>query len=140
MGCAGPSERRPGWSDEPPALARLLESGYRAEAGRQPGLAAAHYCGTHGMAVSRASTAWGAWRTCWGGGGPGRRRWAATLLSIALAQRGHEKAQGLVSPLAAAEKLPDCLITGKAPEVLVAADSGEAVPGGGGPVCPRAAG
>ena len=33
---AGPSEA-PEWSDEPPALARLLESGYRAEAGRQPG-------------------------------------------------------------------------------------------------------
>ena len=41
---AGVQEDAPEWSDEPPALARLLESGFKAEAGRQPGIAAAHYC------------------------------------------------------------------------------------------------
>lgn len=121
---AGPSEA-PEWSDEPPALARLLESGYRAEAGRQPGLAAAHYC-----AAARDGSVEGQYRLgrlyLLGQGVARDNQVGTTLLSIA-AQRGHEKAQGLVSPLAAAEKLPDCLITGKAPEVLVV-DSGEAVP------------
>ena len=122
---AGPSEA-PEWSDEPPALARLLESGYRAEAGRQPGVAAAHYC-----AAARDGSVEGQYRLgrlyLLGQGVARDSQVGTTLLSIA-AQRGHEKAQGLVSPLAAAEKLPDCLITGKAPEVLVAVDSGEVVP------------
>ncbi len=115
----------PEWSDEPPALARLLESGYRAEASRQPGVAAAHYC-----AAARDGSVEGQYRLgrlyLLGQGVARDGQVGTTLLSIA-AQRGHEKAQGLVSPLAGAEKLPDCLITGKAPEVLVV-DSGEAVP------------
>lgn len=121
---AGPLEA-PEWSDEPPALARLLESGYRAEASRQPGVAAAYYC-----AAARDGSVEGQYRLArlylLGQGVARDGQVGTSLLSIA-AQRGHEKAQSLVSPLAGAEKLPDCLITGKAPEVLVV-DSGEAVP------------
>lgn len=51
---------------------------------------------------------------------------AITLLSIA-AQRGHERAASLVGPLAAGERLPDCLTSGAAP-VLAEAEANEAVP------------
>lgn len=124
-GDLGPSEA-PAWSEEPPALARLLESGYQAEVQRQPGLAAARYC-----AAARDGSVEGQYRLArlylLGQGVARDDQVGASLLSIA-AQRGHEKAQGLVGTLAGAEKLPDCLITGRAPEILLAADSGEAVP------------
>lgn len=116
----------PEWSDEPPALARLLETGHRAEVARQPGVAAAHFC-----AAARDGSVEGQYRLgrlyLLGRGVARDGQVANTLLSIA-AQRGHEKAQGLVEPLAAAEKLPDCLVSGKAPEVMLAIDNGEAVP------------
>lgn len=115
----------PEWSDEPPALARLLETGHQAEADRQPGVAAAHYC-----AAARDGSVEGQYRLgrlyLLGRGVARDSQVANTLLSIA-AQRGHEKAQHLVGPLAA-ERLPDCLVSGKAPEVMLAADTGEAVP------------
>ncbi|KAB2968058.1 MAG: transglycosylase SLT domain-containing protein [Zoogloea sp.] len=115
----------PEWSDEPPALARLLENGFRAEVNRQPGQAAASYC-----AAARDGSVEGQYRLgrlyLNGQGVPRDVQVGTTLMSIA-AQRGHEKAQALVTPLAAAEKLPECLVTGKAPEVMLA-DSGEPVP------------
>ncbi len=121
---SGPGEA-PEWSDEPPALARLLENGFRAEVNRQPGQAAASYC-----AAARDGSVEGQYRLgrlYLNGHGVARdTQIGATLLSIA-AQRGHEKAQAEVTPLAVAEKLPDCLVTGKAPEVMLA-DSGEPVP------------
>lgn len=115
----------PEWSDEPPALARLLENGFRAEVNRQPGQAAASYC-----AAARDGSVEGQYRLgrmyLNGQGVPRDVQVGTTLLSIA-AQRGHEKAQAEATPLASAEKLPECLITGKAPEVMLA-DSGEPVP------------
>ncbi|WP_206198878.1 lytic transglycosylase domain-containing protein [Zoogloea dura] len=115
----------PEWSDEPPALARLLENGFRAELNRQPGQAAASYC-----AAARDGSVEGQYRLgrmYLNGQGVARDvQIGATLMSIA-AQRGHEKAQTEATPLASAEKLPDCLITGKAPEVMLA-DNGEPVP------------
>ncbi len=121
-----PAAEAPEWSDEPPALARLLENGFRAEANRQPGLAAAHYC-----AAARDGSVEGQYRLgrlyLMGQGVVRDNQVATTLLSIA-AQRGHEKARSLVGPLAAGERLPDCLVSGTPPAVPAAADSGEAVP------------
>ncbi len=121
-----PAAEAPEWSDEPPALARLLENGFRAEANRQPGIAAAHYC-----AAARDGSVEGQYRLgrlyLMGQGVARDNQVATTLLSIA-AQRGHEKARSLVGPLAAGERLPDCLVSGTPPAVLAAADSGEAVP------------
>lgn len=117
----------PEWSDEPPALARLLESGYQAEVNRQPGIAAASYC-----AAARDGSVEGQYRLgrlYLSGQGVARDNQIGTTLLAIAAQRGHEKAQSLVVAMASAEKLPDCLVTGKAPAVLMAAaDSGEAVP------------
>ncbi len=122
---AGVQEEAPEWSDEPPALARLLESGFKAEAGRQPGIAAAHYC-----AAARDGSVEGQYRLgrlfLMGQGVARDNQIATTLLSIA-AQRGHEKARSLVGELPAGERLPDCLVNGTAPQ-LIAADSYEAVP------------
>ena len=115
----------PAWSDEAPAIARLLESGYRAELGRQPGVAAAQYC-----AAARDGSVEGQYRLgrlyLMGQGVARDNQVAITLLSIA-AQRGHEKAASLVGALEAGERLPDCLLTGAAP-VMAAADANEAVP------------
>ena len=115
----------PEWSDEPPALARLLEDGYRAEAARQPGVAAGHYC-----AAARDGSVEGQYRLgrlyLMGQGVTRDNQIATTLLAIA-AQRGHEKAQSLVGPVAGGDKLPECLLSGTAPAVVVA-NSGEVVP------------
>lgn len=120
-------DEAPAWSDEPPALARLLESGYKAESARQPGVAAAHYC-----AAARDGSVEGQYRLgrlyLMGQGVARDNQVAATLLSIA-AQRGHEKARSLVGALSGGERLPDCLVTGNPPAVAIAAvDSNEAVP------------
>lgn len=122
---AGGEPEPPAWSDEAPALARLLESGYRAELGRQPGVAAAQYC-----AAARDGSVEGQYRLgrlyLMGQGVARDNQVAITLLSIA-AQRGHEKAASLVGALGAGERLPDCLLTGAAP-VMAAVDANEAVP------------
>jgi len=125
-GGAGQPEA-PEWSDEPPALARLLESGYQAELNHQPGVAAASYC-----AAARDGSVEGQYRLgrlYLSGQGVARDNQIGTTLLAIAAQRGHEKAQSLVVSMSACEKLPDCLITGKTPALLMAAvDSGEAVP------------
>ena len=118
LGAGGASaavpDEAPAWSDEPPALARLLESGYKAENLRQPGVAAAHYC-----AAARDGSVEGQYRLgrlyLMGQGVARDNQIATTLLSIA-AQRGHEKARSLVVPMAAGERLPDCLVTGTPPK------------------------
>ncbi|MEN9428788.1 MAG: hypothetical protein RLZZ220_3137, partial [Pseudomonadota bacterium] len=121
---AGAEPEAPAWSEEPPAIARLLESGYRAELKRQPGVAAAEYC-----AAARDGSVEGQYRLgrlyLMGQGVARDNQVALTLLSIA-AQRGHEKAASLVGGLGVGERLPDCLLTGAAP--VVAADVNEVVP------------
>lgn len=117
----------PAWSDEPPALARLLESAYKAEVAHQPGVAATHYC-----AAARDGSVEGQYRLgrlYMAGQGVARdAQVGATLLSIA-AQRGHEKARNYAESLVAGERLPDCLLTGNPPALLAAAaSSSEAVP------------
>lgn len=118
----------PEWSDEPPALARLLESAHRAELARQPATALAHYC-----AAARDGSVEGQFRLgrlyLLGQGVARDRQIASSLLAIA-AQRGHEKAQLALADFnvdveGGAERLPDCLLSGAAPML---ADSGEAVP------------
>lgn len=122
---AGAPPEAPEWSEEPPAIARLLEGGYRAELNRQPGVAAAQYC-----AAARDGSVEGQYRLgrlyLMGQGVARDNQVAITLLSIA-AQRGHERAASLVGPLAAGERLPDCLTSGAAP-VLAEAEANEAVP------------
>lgn len=121
---AGAPPEAPEWSEEPPAIARLLEGGYRAELNRQPGVAAAQYC-----AAARDGSVEGQYRLgrlyLMGQGVARDNQVALTLLSIA-AQRGHEKAASLVGGLGVGERLPDCLLTGAAP--VVAADVNEVVP------------
>ena len=112
----------PEWSDEPPALARLLEDGYRAEQRRQPGVAAARYC-----AAARAGSVEGQYRLgrlYLGGLGVARNNaTGATLLALA-AQRGHEKARSLLGNVPGGDNLPDCIVNGTDP---VLADTGEVV-------------
>ena len=59
------------------------------------------------------------------------RRWSSAALGDANPKAWQISARVCGSwsgSTSAAEKLPDCLVTGKAPAVLMAADSGEAVP------------
>lgn len=123
---AAVSDEPPAWSDEPPALARLIETGYKAEQLRQPGVAAANYCAAARDGSVEAQYRLG--RMYLMGQGVARdNQIATTLLSIA-AQRGHEKARSLVADYAGAERLPDCLVTGAPPALLAAASSEDVVP------------
>jgi hypothetical protein len=118
-----PREEAPAWSDEAPMLARLLEEGYRAETARQPQLAAVRYCAAaHGGSVEGQ---YRLGRLYLMGHGVKRDNAVATTLLALAAQRGHDKAMRLLGPVAAGDRLPDCVLTGRAPTL---ADSDDVVP------------
>jgi soluble lytic murein transglycosylase-like protein len=111
----------PEWTDEPPALSRLIEDGYAAQIARKPLLAAAKYCAAARFGSVEAQYRLGRVfleRHDQDGQSQGR-----AMLALA-AQRGHEKARLVLADQPSAEDLPDCLLTGAAPAFEVR----EAVP------------
>ncbi|MBR0567330.1 lytic transglycosylase domain-containing protein [Azoarcus sp. L1K30] len=128
-GAAGQGEARedaPAWTDEPPALARMLEAGFRAERNRLPDLAAASYC---------AAARYGSIEAQYQLGRLLLNRHAETdtdhsgLALLALAARqGHLGAQAQLDSntrMIVDAELPPCLLTG---ERAALPDNGEAVP------------
>lgn len=112
----------PAWTDEPPAISRLLEDGDRAERARMPFLAATHYCQAARHGNTEAQYRLG--RMYMKGEGVARdRAIGATLLGIA-ARQGHERAEKLLAGGSAQDRLPDCIENGNA--ALLAGN--EAVP------------
>lgn len=118
------AEDAPAWTDEPPVLARLLESGYRAERS-VPELAAARYC-----AAARAGSIEGQYRL--GrlyllGRGVNKQGAVAAALLGAAARNGHEKAQALLgsATLAASDELPECMFD---TAMVSTSEADEAVP------------
>ena len=108
----------PEWSEEAPAVARLLERGYLAERQHLPAQAASHYC-----AAAREGSTEGQYRLgrlyLIGQGLARDNQLAVNLLAVA-AERGHERARSLLGGLPAGDRLPDCLTRGGAPEAAVA--------------------
>ncbi|QDF99024.1 lytic transglycosylase [Azoarcus sp. DD4] len=124
-GDAPPADDAPAWSDEPPVLARLLESGYRAERTRLPELAVARYC-----AAARAGSIEGQYRLgrlYLTGRGVTREAAVAAALLGSAARNGHEQAAALLGSdrLAAVERLPDCMLDTRD---VALAETDEAVP------------
>ncbi len=112
----------PPWTDEPPAISRLLEQGHRAERSRMAFLAASHYCqaARHGSVEAQYRLG----RLYLQGKGVTRdTAIGSTLLGMA-ARQGHDRAMQLLGNRAAQNRLPDCLEHGEAG--LLAAD--EVVP------------
>lgn len=107
-----PVDSSPEWTDEPPALSRLIEDGYAAQIAKKPLLAAAKYCAAARFGSVEAQYRLGRVfleRHDQDGQSQGR-----AMLALA-AQRGHEKARLVLADQPSAEDLPDCLLTGAAP-------------------------
>jgi len=123
---AMPAVAAPEWSDEPPMLSRWIEEGWAAQQARDPLKAAARYCDAARFGSTEAQYRLGlVFLDRPDDEGP---RLARNLLSVA-AQRGHEKAQAALAVLSHSQPglqrlppgpdLPDCLLTGAAPQFAV---------------------
>lgn len=112
FGCASQAQdTRQIWAVEPPALARLLQEGDRAERAGQFARAAARYCSAAGFGSAEAQYRLGRLYQR----GRGVRRDAAisgTLFRIA-AQRGHVQARKSLDQTQHPFVLPDCLAGGR---------------------------
>lgn len=120
-----PPDGPPEWTDEPPRLSRWLEDGHQAQQQHNPLQAAAHYCAAARFGSVEAQYRLGRLLT--------EQLDAAVqaegraMLALA-AQRGHDKAVQLLGEQPATEPLPDCLISGRAPDFAVAPLVEPAVP------------
>lgn len=114
---ATPSQPPPEWTDEPPTLSRWIEEGYQAQTAGDPLLAAQRYCSAARFGSVEAQYRLGLLyleRTDSKGPVEGQ-----ALLALA-AQRGHARAAESVRPgNASMDALPDCLISGQAPQFHV---------------------
>ncbi|NIC43416.1 lytic transglycosylase domain-containing protein [Aquabacterium sp. A08] len=111
-----PDDGPPEWTDEPPRLSRWIEEGHRAQQQRDTLQAATRYCSAARYGSVEAQYRLGRLylerRDA-----PGQAE-ARAVLAIA-AQRGHEKAAALLGDQPAGDALPDCLLTGRAPDFEV---------------------
>lgn len=110
-GAAHAQGKRPAWAGEPPAVARLLQEGDRAERGSQFAKAAARYCTAARFGSAEAQFRLGRLYQS----GRGVRRDAAigaTLFRVA-AQRGHVQARKSLGQARHPFVLPDCLDGGR---------------------------
>lgn len=113
----------PDWTDEAPAVSRLLEQGYKAQVARDWTTAFTRYCAAARFGSTEAQYRMG--RLLRDSVVAGEREQGHAMLALA-AQRGHAKAQALLdgSPAPAEfPDLPDCLLTGQAPVLSGAGDA-----------------
>ncbi len=110
---AQPQDEPPEWTDEPPRLSRWIEQGYEAQQKRNLLLAAQHYCEAARFGSVEAQYRLG--RLFLSRKDPQGQMEAMALLALA-AQRGHEKAVTALGGQLAPDVLPDCLVTGQAPQ------------------------
>jgi soluble lytic murein transglycosylase-like protein len=119
-----PEVAPPEWSDEPPMLSRWIEEGWAAQQAKDPLKAAARYCDAARFGSTEAQYRLGlVFLDRPDDEGP---RLARNMLAVA-AQRGHEKAQATLAALSQqglqrlppGPDLPDCLLTGAAPQFAV---------------------
>lgn len=119
---AGPDLDPPDWMDEPPVLSRWIEEGYAAQKAGDTLTAAQRYCAAARFGSAEAQYRLGRlYLDRHDAAGPSE---GLALLALA-AQRGHAKAAEWLKPSIHADSLPDCLLTGAAPQF----DVRPAVPG-----------
>ncbi len=115
----------PPWSDEAPQLSRWIEQGFEAQQRNEVLQAAAHYCAAARFGSTEAQYRLGRLFLA-RVDEPGRLE-GRTLLAMA-AQGGHEQAALIVAQTGLADAVPDCLISGAAPQfALPAAPAAPAV-------------
>ena len=113
----------PEWSDEPPAVSRLLEDGYSAQRARAPVVAAAHYCSAARFGSVEAQYRLG--RLFLERSDEEGRQQGRSLLALAV-QRGSERASLVLGDEPVSGDLPPCLFTGEMP--VFALDDDQTVP------------
>lgn len=119
-------EDAPAWTDEPPALARMLEAGFHAERNRLPDLAATSYCAAARYGSIEAQYQLG--RLLLNRHEDADPRHSGLALLALAARQGHLGAQAQLDDIAGMAldaELPPCLLNG---EHAALADNGEAVP------------
>lgn len=110
---AGPDTSPPEWSDEPPTLSRWIEQGFAAQQRNDPLAAAQHFCAAARYGSVEAQYRLG--RLFLGRVDPQGQEEGRAMLAMA-AQSGHDKASEWLSRVGSAQALPDCLLTGRAPQ------------------------
>lgn len=108
-----PDDGPPEWTDEPPRLSRWIEQGHEAQQRRDWPTAARLYCSAARFGSVEAQYRLG--RLFMTRLDPQGMVEARALLGLA-AQRGHDKAIAALSGQPAPDALPDCLLTGRAPQ------------------------
>ena len=115
----------PPWTDEAPQLSRWIEQGFEAQQRNAVLQAAAHYCAAARFGSTEAQYRLGRLflqRI----DEPGRLE-GRTLLAMA-AQGGHEQAAQIVAQTGFADAVPDCLLSGAAPQFALPAPPASAAP------------
>jgi hypothetical protein len=110
---ASPADGPPEWTDEPPTLSRWIEEGYQAQSAGDPLLAAQRYCSAARFGSIEAQYRLG--RLYLDRKDPQGPLEGRAMLALA-AQRGHARAAEWVGSSASLDALPDCLLTGQAPQ------------------------
>jgi len=113
---ASPADGPPEWTDEPPTLSRWIEEGYQAQSAGDPLLAAQRYCSAARFGSIEAQYRLG--RLYLDRKDPQGPVEGRAMLALA-AQRGHARAAEWVGSGASLDALPDCLLTGQAPQFHV---------------------
>lgn len=108
-----PDDGPPEWTDEPPRLSRWIEQGHEAQLRRDWSTASRHYCSAARFGSVEAQYRLG--RLFLARTDPQGLLEAHALLGLA-ARRGHEKAVAALGEQPAPDALPDCLLTGRAPQ------------------------
>lgn len=111
-----PDDAPPEWTDEPPRLSRWIEEGHTAQRQKDVLLAAQRYCAAARYGSIEAQYRLG--RLYLGRTDAQGRLEALAVLALA-AQRGHEKAAAALGEQLPPDVLPECLLTGQAPQFAV---------------------
>ena len=106
----------PPWTDEAPQLSRWIEQGFEAQQRNEVLQAAAHYCAAARFGSTEAQYRLG--RLFLARLDELGRLEGRTLLAMA-AQGGHEQATLIVAQTGFADAVPECLLTGTAPQFAV---------------------
>jgi soluble lytic murein transglycosylase-like protein len=114
--CASTAVEPPVWNDEPPTLSRWIEQGYAAQQQADIAKAAVHYCAAARFGSTEAQYRLG--HIFLAIDDEQKQREGLTMLALA-AQRGHALAAQAIEGRTHLDVLPDCLLTGQPPALVI---------------------